>query len=635
MSAAGLSWLGWLLALTVNGSLAVFGGAWLARALMGQAVFGAVLGAGNLVAAAVTRARHQPNRAERYFAALLRESPQVQILELIAWGFAAEILAGAVGALLGAWVPGMAGPRLGGMIGAGAALTVMLHKACVGLVNLPEPDHGDAFGGARWSTLAEVLDKGLSRDTSGGMWAGIWCAWTERRAKWWHWWQTRTAELIALAYRGVNSCLTIGPAGTGKFAGPIASMLLSNSADSIIMLDMKGEGYGVTASQRRRFGQKVVLLNPYGAKLDKLELPPSDQVNLLGELDMDQPGYEVALKNLANILCPISEGDKNKHFSVTSQGLTMAFMGHCRETMGETANLPLVAQWLHEDAAALNRRFEAMRHSRFAFVQDVGNEYHVTEQNPYTNAMRDVMSTARGEISWLSIGANRRDPSASTEIARLFAYGATGPVFSFRELKTRKVSVFIILTPQSSDAFKKLNKLLIAGAMQTLNKPPHAPTVFILDEMANALPQEAGRDILALLNTGRYVGLRLSCFCQNWGQVVEMFGPGAAQTVRGAMGLLTFFGANDPETCDFIKRECGKKTIWQPSSNPAAEYGVNGGVGATGVEFISEQRLREMMGGGQQISFLLGHGFPALMQRQPFYFDIPELAARADDNPCR
>lgn len=631
--AAGLpraSWA-WLLALPLAASLALFGGAWLGRWLIGNPVFGAMLGGGNLIAAMVARARDRPGLVERYYAALDRESPHLQLLPLLAWAFVAELVAGGLGAFAGGLL-GLSG-IVAAMVGAAAALGLMLHHAASRLINLPDPKLEPIHGNAQWSTLEEALKHGLTRDIAAGIWAGWFETWRASRAKWWHWWQSWARELIPLAYDGENSVLHIGIAGSGKYGASVGPYAVTNQRENIIALDMKGEAFHKSAGWRRAQGFTIVVLNAYGVTIDGVALPESASINPLGELEIDAPGVETRLKTLAHVLCPVVDGDKNKHFSQAAQAFILAFLGLALELLGSKANLPLVAQWLHQDAAALNRHFAAMRHSRFAFVQDIGNEYWQDpddKPNPHTNAMRDVLSTARGEIAWLSIGANRRAPENSSEIAKLFGYGATGELFSFAQLKTGRYTVYIILQPQSAAAFQKLNKLLIVSAMNTLNKPPFSPCTFVLDEMANALPPESGKDILDLMNTGRYVGLRLSMYLQNWGQAVGMFGPNAMQTLRAGAGLLTFYGANDPATCEAIRREIGKRTVWQQSSSPRQFFE---GVGAEAADLLTDQEIRAMLDDGRQITFTKGNGFPVLLYRRPFYFEVPDLKARAEMKP--
>ncbi|MGB4069410.1 MAG: type IV secretory system conjugative DNA transfer family protein [Nitrospira sp.] len=636
MSATLVQGLGWIISLTATLPLAIYGGGWIGRYFLGNAILGASFGGATLLTAIIARARQQVTLRDFYRADRSNTSPYISIFTMLFIGTFCEVLFGAIGAAGGAilrqWVEYPDLPRAGAIVGAGATLLYLLKS-----VWEPTADQNEnpppIFGAARWSTLAELLAKGLSMAVNRGIWAGVWHEWTYGRAHWWHIRKSWSVTTIPLAYHGKNSCLTVAESGTGKFVASIAPLLLSNTSDSIILIDPKGEACAVTARHRAHVGD-VVVLNPFNVLPGRL--PAAGRVNPLADVEINSPTFESELKTLANILCPIDPRETNKYFPRTSQGLIWGLLGHCCETEGPRANLPLITQWLNESPPILNRRFETMRAtSRFAFVQDVGNAFFLSKEHPLAKSTDEVISTARSEMTWLNTGANRQNPAESVSIAQLFGYGATEPVFSFKQLKHQKTTVYIVLTPQTMEAYAKMTKLLIGGAIDVLLKEPVAPVIFGVDEMPNALDPEIAPYLRRALNMGRYVGLRLAMYAQNWEQVQRLFGgKEAAQGIRSGIGCLTFFGANDPLTCEVIRTEAGRTTVWQPTTSHDATFGMNGqGVGATGIDFLRDDELRTMMGDGRQITFLLGHGFPAQLSRTPAYYDIPELKARADKNP--
>src|SRR5437763_1904767 len=77
-----------------------------------------------------------------------------------------------------------------------------------------------------------------------------------------------------LTYGGDGHLLTVAPTGAGKGVGAIIPALLSYPG-SIIVTDIKGENYQVTARRRREMGHQVVVLDPFSLvtsrdKADKL-----------------------------------------------------------------------------------------------------------------------------------------------------------------------------------------------------------------------------------------------------------------------------------------------------------------------------------------------------------------------------
>ena len=67
----------------------------------------------------------------------------------------------------------------------------------------------------------------------------------------------------ALTYDGDGHLMTIAPTGAGKGVGIIIPTLLTYPG-SVIVTDIKGENYQVTARYRRKLGQQVVVLDPFG-----------------------------------------------------------------------------------------------------------------------------------------------------------------------------------------------------------------------------------------------------------------------------------------------------------------------------------------------------------------------------------
>ena len=63
-------------------------------------------------------------------------------------------------------------------------------------------------------------------------------------------------------YDGNSHLMTFAPTGAGKGRGLIIPTLLRYPG-SVVVIDPKGENFAVTANQRRKMGQKVVVLDPF------------------------------------------------------------------------------------------------------------------------------------------------------------------------------------------------------------------------------------------------------------------------------------------------------------------------------------------------------------------------------------
>jgi|CXWL01.1.fsa_nt_gi putative copper export protein len=83
----------WSLIIALNGILAVYGGAWLAKLLAVQPLIGAALGLGNLACALLIRAKEKPNIGQRVQAAMRNRSPYSSVLVLLVVFSLAEVVA--------------------------------------------------------------------------------------------------------------------------------------------------------------------------------------------------------------------------------------------------------------------------------------------------------------------------------------------------------------------------------------------------------------------------------------------------------------------------------------------------------------------------------------------------------------
>ena len=77
-------------------------------------------------------------------------------------------------------------------------------------------------------------------------------------------------------YEGDSHLTTFAPTGSGKGRGMIIPTLLSYPG-SVVVIDLKGENYTVTARQRRKMGHQVVVLDPF--EKATRGLTPTDRFN--------------------------------------------------------------------------------------------------------------------------------------------------------------------------------------------------------------------------------------------------------------------------------------------------------------------------------------------------------------------
>lgn len=83
----------WSCIITLNGILAVYGGAWLGQWLVQQPYVGAAVGLLNLAAALLIRVKERKNLGERVQAAMRNRSPYSSVMVLVVVFSLAEVVA--------------------------------------------------------------------------------------------------------------------------------------------------------------------------------------------------------------------------------------------------------------------------------------------------------------------------------------------------------------------------------------------------------------------------------------------------------------------------------------------------------------------------------------------------------------
>lgn len=566
------------------------------------------------------RRQPEPTRRERLRAWLLGTSPVTGAVDYaLTYAFVFAIYGG-LGALLG--------------LAFGLPLPGAIAGCCLGSWlaaqpdDMPElPDHGNVHGGSAMAgSLDEIEDAGLY---AGGA-SGLFVAAVEHKDRVQDEFERARRGLhnLWLWFRGETSALVIAPPSSGKGVASAIATGLANREDSKGFVDPKGQIAAICVPWLRDTGHQVVVFNPTGllrAEFDALGVSPA-ACNVLGLLDPDNPNTETAVSELIAAAVPVRSDDHNPFFAGAAQELCSAVALHARETLGAAADLPRVAAMLHAPDLELNRMFGAMRDSRrFRSVRASGHKYHMplTEDgkllNLWTNATRDVFTTAQRETAFLLKGG----------VAAMFSEGTAS--FDFAAMKRQKCAVFVCVPEGAAESVQKATHLLLAAMKSALLVHGGRPVLLLVDELCTALPESATGLMQTLYSFARGFGVKVVGYAQSWPQFVAWAGSEQkANALRASAGCAIFYGANDPETSAYIRKQAGSYTIWTPNSDPFAE--LEKGTTPMGVELLRDEELRAIHRDGKQVIFLLGARRVVVLPRTS-YRDIPELAARAAPDP--
>ncbi len=511
---------------------------------------------------------------------------------------------------------------IGGGIAA-CAVMVGLVKRALSDEPTTDPDHRGVHGAASIAREKEVLQAGLTNKKPGGFYI--------------------SHVMGGLRFQQETGCLVFGGPGVGKGVGFIITTLLDRdrtTRESILTYDPACQNLFVTGPYLQSIGYRVIysnLIAEHSAKL-RQQFGPPVRMNPLTTMSLDHPLIDIEIGETAGLLVPVKADDKQPHFAQTAQQLAAAVGLWLRETDGDKATWPKVAELIHQSPAALNVMFAGMLQSRFATVRACGSLWHRETDDKgmmknSTEGQREVLTTCRRALAFLLNGA----------IADMFS-GSGPEAYNFVEMKRQRTAYFLVLPETNNDSLQKCGALVLQTAKQalmavqgteeeTMSGDKSLKVLWLLDEMAAALPPAASTLIQNSAALLRKYKVRIAGISQSWSQF-ECWAGGAqkADALRGLFGAAIYYGANDNTSIAHIMQECGSYTDWAPSTNPLDEAGVDGKTSAIKIPLVHPEDLRGMISQGMQIISLIGSRQVVVLPRAN-YRAIPQLKARAAADP--
>jgi len=382
-------------------------------------------------------------------------------------------------------------------------------------------------GSARWMTAAEAQAAGLNSPS--GVILG----------------RKQNGEL--LRFSGDGHIMVFAPSGAGKGIGFVQPNL-HDYAGSLVCLDPKGENTIVAAEHRRRMGQRVIVLDPFGLTGQK-----SDTYNPLGALTYaDGTSVGPWIECLADALIP-SQSEKDRHW-----------------TDGAKKFAVMLLWWMvaHEPPARRNLvRFYELASGGRELLYKIAT---VLSQGRSTDA--NIARECRARGNWY-LDRQERELSYFESVASNyfgwigdFIWSAVlgGPPSPPLPLKTSAVTVFLVLPFHRMERYQSWLRLMVADFLAAVHEVPGTPKVpvlFLLDEAYAGLGRMPS---LTKAAAGvRAAGVRLCFIYQDVKQVSELYGETWESFVANS-GVTLFWSVNDLAAARYLSTRCGQKTTPAP-----------------------------------------------------------------------
>ncbi|GAA6176993.1 type IV secretory system conjugative DNA transfer family protein [Sulfitobacter pacificus] len=401
------------------------------------------------------------------------------------------------------------------------------------------------FGSAKWANFDHMVDNELI-GTDGIVLGSV----------------SDDEDDYRFSYKGVRHLFTYAPTRSGKGVSHIVTNLL-RYLGSVLVIDPKGENLTITAKARQDMGQKVLAVDPWDVAATDAGLKPA-RINPMDWIQLtDQDAPENAMLLADSIIQANDKGDPfwQQEAKAVIQGmiLLVAFDAtyNGKRTLGTVRDLLLLTG---DDQIAL---FEHMANSPHALIASTGAR--CLQKDP--KLMSSVMASAQAETHMLDSQRLRDALSVSD--------------FDFADLKTKPMSIFIILPADRLEAFSRFLRLIVQQAItvnaRNIKVKPEKPVLFILDEMP-ALGRLAMVEQAYGLMAG--FGIQIWGIAQDLCQMRRVYGEDY-ETFIANSGAVAYFGSPDKTSTEYFSAMCGVTTVWNMSSAVAtavsSSSGANGG----------------------------------------------------------
>lgn len=328
----------------------------------------------------------------------------------------------------------------------------------------------------------------------------------------------------------------------GSRAGKSTSVLTPNMREwpgSALVLDPKGELARTTAEARRRMGQEVFVLDPFGASGG-----PSNAHNPFLELDVTSGAHvEADAAQLADALIISNEHDP--HWTDAAKNLIRGLTLHL-VSGGGPATIRELRRLLNADPAELEALLTSM-----------------CDNDAFDGALSNVGAAFLGKLKnggeeLQSILSAAQEQTTSLDDMRKITDRSD---IQLRALKDRKVTIYLVLPGMRMGTHFRWLRLVIQqalAAMESVDNPAlEHPVLFLLEEfsaLGYLRPIETAAGFMAGF------GVKLWSVLQDITQLKTHY-PKSWETFLGNAGILQAFGNVDLTTTEYLSKRMGHTIV--------------------------------------------------------------------------
>lgn len=391
--------------------------------------------------------------------------------------------------------------------------------------------------------------------------------------------------------------ITIASTRSGKGRACIIPNLLTWPG-SVLVIDPKGENAAITAKARRRMGQEIHILDPFGL-LAQLGLDPGEypvqRFNPLSAIGVDDLDVVEQIGNLADALIIHSEHG-NPFWDNAAKAVLVGIIAHVLawpKLEDSERHLGTVRDYIAETNG--RKLTDMAGHAGVANLTAVA----VAElRRASDSAGGDILTTLGTHVKWLDSLAMRQALAASD--------------FDLMTLKQKKATLYLVIPPDYLKEHARFLRLFITLALRAAGRGVRAehPMLFIMDEFATLGPLKVVEEAAGLLAGG---GVRLWPIIQNLTQL-RPYGDNWEVFLANA-GQIQVFAVNDQTTARYFSERMGHHMAWRKMNTGGRVEWVP--QGATWFRTSAELARESSRDSGRALVFYEG-GSQALVRRPAY-----------------
>ena len=394
-----------------------------------------------------------------------------------------------------------------------------------------------------------------------------------------------------LQHAGAEHIIAFAPTRSGKGVGLVLPTLLGGWRESVVVHDIKGENYLLTAGWRRSIGQRVLKFNPgFGLAGDEDIGHQKAQCCHFNPMEEVRIGTPFEVKDAMNIATMIVDPDGkglNDHWQKTGFALLTSVILHVLYAEPDKTMRGVAAYLNDPELESVDIAFDKM----LKVEHDPEGRFRWKDQRGQPVKVHPVIAQSAKEM--INKADNEKSGVISTMMSFLSLY--RDPIVAgwteysdFRILDLQDcedpVSLYLVTSPEDKNRLKPLIRLVLnliaskftaadrliekGGRMESVARHP---LMLLLDEFPSLGKMDVFQDTIAFL-AGYNVKLML--IAQDKSQLEDeghAYGRSGAQAIINNCHIRVIYAPNEITTAEWISKMLGKKTVAMENTNQSFE----------------------------------------------------------------